>query len=93
MWQARGRVGSAPALAHFRQASNRIRPARTGHRAGADDAIWAPPRPDSASIRPRSTGVAAPVDDWQSYFLVRPLSEYRDSMRGTFRFPAPFLGG
>ncbi len=37
--------------------------------------------------------ITAPVEGWRpSYLLVRPLSEYRDSMRGTFTFPEPFLG-
>jgi putative acetyltransferase len=36
--------------------------------------------------------IAAPVGGWQPYFLVRPLTGYRDSMRGTFTFPDPFLG-
>ncbi|MGH2377050.1 MAG: hypothetical protein ACRDGT_01085 [Candidatus Limnocylindria bacterium] len=35
--------------------------------------------------------IAAPVGGWQPYFLVRPLTGYRDSMRGTFAFPDPFL--
>jgi len=37
-------------------------------------------------------GIAAPVEEWQPSFLVRPLATYRDSMRGTFSFPDPFLG-
>jgi putative acetyltransferase len=36
--------------------------------------------------------IAAPVEEWQPSFLVRPLATYRDSMRGTFSFPDPFLG-
>jgi putative acetyltransferase len=37
--------------------------------------------------------IIAPVDDWRPYFQVRPLSAYRDSMRGSFTFPEPFLSG
>jgi putative acetyltransferase len=36
--------------------------------------------------------IAAPVGEWQPSFLVRPLTAYRGSMRGTFSFPDPFLG-
>lgn len=36
--------------------------------------------------------IAAPVEEWQPSFLVRPLTEYRGSMRGTFSFPDPLLG-
>jgi putative acetyltransferase len=35
--------------------------------------------------------IAAPIADWQSNFLVRPLAAYRDSIRGAFSFPDPFL--
>ena len=41
----------------------------------------------------REFAIAAPLDGWEPYFLVRPLTEYRDSMRGTFTFPDPFLAG
>jgi putative acetyltransferase len=37
--------------------------------------------------------IAAPVDGWRPYFLVRPLTAYQGSMRGTFTFPDPFLVG
>ena len=36
--------------------------------------------------------IAAPIETSQSDFLVRALTGYRDSMRGTFTFPDPFLG-
>lgn len=36
--------------------------------------------------------IAAPVEEWQPSFLVRPLTAYRNSMRGPFSFPDPFLG-
>jgi putative acetyltransferase len=35
--------------------------------------------------------IEAPVGAWQPSFLVRPLTAYDDSMRGTFAFPDPFL--
>jgi putative acetyltransferase len=35
--------------------------------------------------------IAAPVGEWQPSFLVRPLTAYQESMRGTFSFPDPFL--
>ncbi len=34
--------------------------------------------------------VAAPVEGWP-YFVVRPLTGFDGSLRGTFVFPAPFL--
>ncbi len=37
-------------------------------------------------------GIVAPVDDWRPYFMVRPLTAYRPSMRGTFAFPEALLG-
>ncbi|MEX0629654.1 MAG: N-acetyltransferase [Chloroflexota bacterium] len=36
--------------------------------------------------------LAAPVEEWQPSFMVRPLTAYDDSVRGTFIFPDPFLG-
>ena len=38
------------------------------------------------------SAIAAPVDRWKPYFLVRHLTAYRDSMRGTFKFADAFLG-
>jgi putative acetyltransferase len=35
--------------------------------------------------------LAAPVEGWQPSFMVRPLTAYDDSMRGSFMFPDPFL--
>jgi putative acetyltransferase len=36
-------------------------------------------------------GISAPVQGWQLSFMVRPLTAYGDSLRGTFTFPDPFL--
>jgi hypothetical protein len=35
--------------------------------------------------------IAAPVAEWEPYLLVRPLTAYVDSLRGTFTFPDSFL--
>lgn len=35
--------------------------------------------------------ISAPVAGWQSDFLVRPLTAWDGSLRGTFTFPDPFL--
>lgn len=35
--------------------------------------------------------ITAPVDGWQPYFVVRRLTGYDESLRGTFVFPDPFL--
>jgi putative acetyltransferase len=35
-------------------------------------------------------GVAAPDPGWGSHFQVRPLTGYRPSVTGTFRYAAPF---
>ncbi len=36
--------------------------------------------------------LAAPVEGWQSSFMIRPLTAYDDSLRGSFTFPVPLLG-
>jgi hypothetical protein len=36
--------------------------------------------------------ITAQIADWQPSFLVRPLTAYDASLRGSFTFPDPFLG-
>lgn len=35
-------------------------------------------------------GIAAPVADWQSHFQALPLTGHDPTLRGTFRYAAPF---
>ncbi|HWO64703.1 MAG TPA: GNAT family N-acetyltransferase, partial [Umezawaea sp.] len=35
-------------------------------------------------------GITPPVAEWAPHFQVRPLSAYREGLRGTFRYSEPF---
>lgn len=37
-----------------------------------------------------SLGIQPPQPTWGDHFQVRPLSAYRDSLRGEFRYAQPF---
>ena len=105
---ARGRIGSAPALALVPPS---IEPDQRGRGVGqalmhailgAAEALGEPmvglvafPPEYYArfGFRPAEDyAIAAPVEGWQPSFMVRPLTAYDDSVRGTFTFPDPFLG-
>ena len=105
---ARGQVGSAPALALVPpsvepdQRGQGVGQALMHSVLGAAEALGeplvglvaVPPEYyDRFGFRPAEEfSIAPPIGGWQPYFLVRPLTGYRDSMRGTFAFPEPFLG-
>ncbi|MGH2395158.1 MAG: hypothetical protein ACRDGH_16980 [Candidatus Limnocylindria bacterium] len=36
-------------------------------------------------------GIIAPLKGWQASFMVRPLTSYEASLRGTFAFPDPLM--
>ena len=102
----RGRVGSSPALAlgpptiHPQLRGRGVGQALMHTILGAADALGetiAGLVADPAAYFLRfgfapgdAYGVAAPVPEWEPYFLVRPLTAYTPALRGTFVFPEPF---
>ncbi|MGH2384903.1 MAG: GNAT family N-acetyltransferase [Candidatus Limnocylindria bacterium] len=104
----RGRIGSAPALVLVPpsiepdQRGRGVGQALMHSILGAAEALdeplvgivaFPPEYYARFGFRPAADyALAAPVEEWQPSFMVRPLIAYDDSVRGTFIFPDPFLG-
>lgn len=104
----RGRVGSAPALAlvppsigpddRGRGIGQALMHAVLGAADALDEPLvglvaFPPEYYHRFGFHPADEyAIVAPVEEWQPSFLVRTLTAYQESMRGTFSFPDPFLG-